>query len=51
MHPFREGNGRAIRFFFEELVFVARYELICPRFQKKNGFKPTYKDILVTYHF
>lgn len=30
IHPFREGNGRAQRFFFEELLFMLGYELHWP---------------------
>lgn len=33
---FREGNGRATRFFFEELVFVAGYELNWPEISKEQ---------------
>ncbi len=36
IHPFREGNGRATRFFFEELVFVAGYELNWPEISKEK---------------
>jgi cell filamentation protein len=36
IHPFREGNGRATRFFFEELVFVAGYELNWPGISKEE---------------
>lgn len=36
VHPFREGNGRATRFFFEELVFVAGYELDWPEVSKDH---------------
>jgi len=34
IHPFREGNGRATRFFFEELLFVAGYEIEWPQITK-----------------
>ena len=27
LHPFREGNGRTLRFFFEELIFVLGYDI------------------------
>ena len=27
LHPFRDGNGRAIRFFFSRLVYEAGYKL------------------------
>lgn len=30
LHPFREGNGRAQRFFFEEMLFVLGYEILWP---------------------
>lgn len=30
IHPFRDGNGRAQRFFFEELLFALGYELTWP---------------------
>ncbi|MCG3728765.1 Fic/DOC family protein [Vibrio cincinnatiensis] len=30
LHPFREGNGRVERFFFEEMVFILGYELTWP---------------------
>jgi len=30
LHPFREGNGRVLRFFFEELFFMLGYETIWP---------------------
>ena len=30
IHPFRDGNGRTQRFFFEELLFVLGYELTWP---------------------
>ncbi|MGR5347288.1 putative adenosine monophosphate-protein transferase Fic [Vibrio mediterranei] len=36
IHPFREGNGRATRFFFEEMVFVAGYELDWPDISKEQ---------------
>ncbi|OEE79396.1 Fic/DOC family protein [Vibrio genomosp. F6] len=36
IHPFREGNGRTTRFFFEELVFVAGYELNWPEISKEQ---------------
>ena len=36
IHPFREGNGRATRFFFEELVFIAGYELNWPEISKEE---------------
>ncbi|WP_153447199.1 Fic/DOC family protein [Vibrio algicola] len=30
LHPFREGNGRTLRFFFEEMLFVAGYDVVWP---------------------
>lgn len=30
VHPFREGNGRAQRFFFEEMLFVLGYDVLWP---------------------
>lgn len=30
LHPFREGNGRVQRFFFEEMLFVLGYDLNWP---------------------
>ncbi|WP_194091713.1 Fic/DOC family protein [Vibrio hibernica] len=36
IHPFREGNGRATRFFFEELIFVAGYEVNWPEVSKEK---------------
>lgn len=35
LHPFREGNGRVQRFFFEELLFTLGYELIWPKISKE----------------
>ncbi|MCL1080352.1 Fic family protein [Parashewanella spongiae] len=26
LHPFREGNGRTLRFFFEELLYLLGYD-------------------------
>ncbi len=31
IHPFREGNGRVQRFFFEELLFVLGYDINWPK--------------------
>ncbi|EMK3314133.1 Fic family protein [Vibrio vulnificus] len=36
IHPFREGNGRATRFFFEELVFIAGYDINWPEISKEE---------------
>lgn len=30
LHPFRDGNGRAQRFFFEEMAFLLGYEIVWP---------------------
>jgi cell filamentation protein len=35
VHPFREGNGRVQRFFFEELLFAPGYELTWPKISKE----------------
>ena len=34
LHPFREGNGRVQRFFFEELLFTLGYEITWPPIAK-----------------
>ena len=31
LHPFREGNGRVLRFFFEELLFTLGYDVTWPQ--------------------
>lgn len=31
LHPFREGNGRVLRFFFEELLFTLGYNVTWPQ--------------------
>lgn len=36
LHPFREGNGRVQRFFFEELLFTLGYELSWPPISKET---------------
>lgn len=36
IHPFREGNGRTQRFFFEELLFVLGYEVTWPQISKEE---------------
>ncbi|MFO6424375.1 Fic/DOC family protein [Motilimonas sp. KMU-193] len=46
IHPFREGNGRATRFFFEELVFVAGYELNWPEISKEQWIEANEKGYL-----
>lgn len=36
LHPFREGNGRVQRFFFEEMLFVLGYDLTWPDLTKQH---------------
>ena len=36
LHPFREGNGRVQRFFFEEMLFTLGYEISWPRIPQKE---------------
>ncbi|WP_275541099.1 Fic/DOC family protein [Aliidiomarina minuta] len=36
LHPFREGNGRVQRFFFEELLFTLGYELKWPKISRET---------------
>ncbi len=36
LHPFREGNGRALRFFFEEMVFSLGYEIEWPKITQQD---------------
>ncbi|ENQ8650431.1 Fic family protein [Vibrio fluvialis] len=36
LHPFREGNGRTLRFFFEELVFLLGYDIHWPRIPQQD---------------
>ncbi|WED24055.1 Fic family protein [Vibrio sp. JC009] len=36
LHPFREGNGRTLRFFFEELLFVLGYEVRWPQLTQQD---------------
>lgn len=36
LHPFREGNGRVQRFFFEELLFTLGYEVKWPDIPEKD---------------
>ena len=36
LHPFREGNGRVQRFFFEELLFTLDYDVSWPRISQKH---------------
>ncbi|MBN3495498.1 Fic/DOC family protein [Vibrio neptunius] len=46
IHPFREGNGRATRFFFEELVFIAGYEINWPEISKEQWIEANEKGYL-----
>lgn len=36
-HPFREGNGWTLRFFFEKMFFVLGYEIQCLPFPNSTG--------------
>lgn len=36
LHPFREGNGRVQRFFFEELLFTLGYEITWPKISRQE---------------
>jgi cell filamentation protein len=36
IHPFRDGNGRAQRFFFEELLFALGYDLTWPEISQPD---------------
>jgi len=36
LHPFREGNGRVLRFFFEELLFTLGYEVTWPKISQQD---------------
>lgn len=36
LHPFREGNGRVQRFFFEEMLFALGYEVSWPRIPQQD---------------
>lgn len=36
LHPFREGNGRVLRFFFEELLFAIGYEITWPQISQRD---------------
>ncbi|EOW0440666.1 Fic/DOC family protein [Providencia rettgeri] len=36
LHPFREGNGRTLRFFFEEMLFVLGYEIQWPAISQQH---------------
>lgn len=36
LHLFREGNGRTLRFFFEEMLFVLGYEITWPTISQND---------------
>ncbi|MFC3121398.1 Fic/DOC family protein [Agaribacter flavus] len=36
LHPFREGNGRVQRFFFEELLFTLGYDVTWPNISQQD---------------
>lgn len=36
VHPFREGNGRALRFFFEEMLFATGYSITWPNVSRES---------------
>ncbi len=36
LHPFREGNGRVLRFFFEEMLYTLGYDITWPRISRQN---------------
>ncbi|ROR47842.1 UNVERIFIED_ORG: cell filamentation protein [Providencia alcalifaciens] len=36
LHPFREGNGRTLRFFLEEMLFVLGYEITWPTISQND---------------
>jgi len=36
LHPFREGNGRVQRFFFEELLFALGYNVTWPKISRQE---------------
>ena len=36
LHPFREGNGRAQRFFFEEMLFALGYDVLWPEISQQE---------------
>jgi cell filamentation protein len=36
IHPFRDGNGRTQRFFFEELLFALGYDLLWPEMSQSD---------------
>ena len=36
LHPFREGNGRVQRFFFEELLFTLGCDITWPQISQQD---------------
>ena len=36
LHPFREGNGRVLRFFFEELLYTLGYDVVWPKISQQE---------------
>ena len=36
LHPFREGNGRVLRFFFEEMLYTIDYDVKWPKISRQN---------------
>jgi cell filamentation protein len=36
LHPFREGNGRVLRFFFEELLYSLSYDVSWPQVSQQD---------------
>lgn len=36
LHPFREGNGRVLRFFFEELLYAIGYDVTWPKISQQD---------------
>ncbi|OEE62786.1 cell filamentation protein Fic [Enterovibrio norvegicus FF-33] len=39
LHPFREGNGRTLRFFFEEMLFDIGYDITWPEINQQQWIK------------
>jgi cell filamentation protein len=42
MHPFREGNGRALRLLFEFIIVNAGYEISWSAVDEKSSLRPTF---------
>ena len=36
LHPFREGNGRVLRFFFEEMLYTIGYDVTWPKISQQD---------------